>query len=56
MMEKQKVDIATGEASRERCHPPTSQSSAQCGPRRLLKLFRDHWSIENSHHHVKDRS
>ena len=21
-----------------------------------LKLFRDHWSIENSQHHVKDRS
>ena len=22
----------------------------------MLRLFRDHWSIENSQHHVKDRS
>ena len=56
MVEKQKVDITTGEVSRELWYLLTSLSSGQCGPRGLLKLFRDHWSIENSQHHVKDRS
>ena len=56
MVEKVKVDIATGEVSRERWYPLTSLPCAQAGPRRLLKLFREHWSIENSRHHVKDRS
>ena len=55
MVEKQKVDITTGEVSRELWYLLTSLSSGQCGPRGLLKLFRDHWSIENSQHHVKDR-
>ena len=27
-----------------------------CGPQELLKLFRSHWSVENSLHHVKDRN
>ena len=53
MVEKQKVDITTGEVSRELWYLLTSLSSGQCGPRGLLKLFRDHWSIENSQHHVK---
>ena len=56
MVEKVKVDIATGEVSRERWHLLTSLRSGQAGPRELLRLFRDHWSIENSLHHVKDRS
>ena len=52
----EKLDITTGEVSRELWYLLTSLSSGQCGPRGLLKLFRDHWSIENSQHHVKDRS
>ena len=32
------------------------RSATGCGPRQLLKLFRNHWSVENSLHHVKDRS
>ena len=56
MVEKETVDIATGEVSRERWYLLTSLGSGQCGPRGLLKLFRDHWSIGNSLHHVKDRS
>ena len=43
MVEKQKVDITTGEVSRELWYLLTSLSSAPG----LLKLFRDHWSIEN---------
>ena len=56
MVEKVKVDIATGEVSRERWHLLTSLSSRPCGPKELLRGFRDHWSVENSLHHVKDRS
>ena len=41
--------IATGEVSRER-YLLTSLSSRQWGPRELLRLFRNHWSVENRHH------
>ena len=34
----------------------TSLSSGQCGPKELLGVFRNHWRVENSLHHVKDRS
>ena len=56
MVEKETVDIATGEVSRERWYLLTSLSSGQCRPRELLQAFRNHWSVENSLHHVKDRS
>ena len=39
---------------RERWYLLTSMSSRQCGPVDLLWLIRNHWSIENSLHHVKD--
>ena len=55
MVEKEAVDIATGEVSRERWYLLTSLSSRRCGPKELLRGFRNHWSIENSPHHVKDR-
>ena len=42
--------------SRERWYLLTSLSSRQCGPKEPLRLFRNHWSVENSLHHVKDRS
>ena len=48
--------LATGEVSRERWYLLTSLGSRQWGPRELLRLFRNHWSVENSLHHVKDRS
>ena len=56
MAEKEAVDIATGEVSRERWYLLTSLSSQRCGPKELLRGFRHHWSVENSLHHVKDRS
>ena len=56
MVGKQKVDITTGEVSRELWYLLTSLSSRRCGPKELLRGFRNHWSIENSQHHVKDRS
>ena len=56
MVEKEAVDIASGEVSRGRWYLLTSLSSRRCGPKELLRGFRNHWSVENSLHHVKDRS
>ena len=51
-----RVDIATGEVGRERWYMLTSLSPRQWGPKEPLRGIRNHWSIENSHHHVKDPS
>ena len=56
MVEKESVDIATGEVGRERWYLLTSLHSRQCGPKELLLVFRNHWSAPNSLHHVKNRS
>ena len=56
MVEQERVNIATGEVGRECWCLLTSLSSRCCGPKELLKLFRQHWSVENSLHPVKDRS
>ena len=56
LVEKESVDIAAGEVSRWRWYLLTSLNSRQCQPKELLRLFRNHWSVENSLHHVKDRS
>ena len=41
---------------RENWYLLTGLPPERCRPDRLLRLFRNHWSIENSLHHVKDRS
>ena len=56
MVEKETVDPATGEVSWEQWYLLTSLSSRRCGPKELLRGFRNHWRVENSLHHVKDRS
>ena len=56
MVEKVRVAIATGEASKECWYLLTSLPPHQCSPGEMLRLFRSHWSIENNLHHVKDRS
>ena len=56
MVEKETVNIATGEVSREHWYLLTSLDSRQCRPRELLRVFRNHWRVENTLHHVKDRS
>ena len=56
MMEKETVNIATGEVSRERWHLLTSLDSRRWAPQELLRVIRNHWEVENSLHHVKDRS
>ncbi len=39
-----------GVSSREKAYAITSLTPEQAGPARLLKLWRDHWSIENQVH------
>ena len=56
MLEKETVDIATGEVIRERWYLLTSLSSRRWGARELLWVFRGHWGVDNSLQHVKDRS
>ncbi len=56
MVEKESVDIVAREVGRERWYLLTSLHSRQCRPKELLLVFRNHWSVENSLHHVKDRS
>ena len=56
MVEKVRVAIATGEASKECWYLLTSLPPHRCSPGEMLRLFRSHWSIEKNLHHVKDRS
>lgn len=56
MVEKERVEIDTGEVSLEHWHLLTSLDSRRCGAKELLQVIRNHWKVENSLHHVKDRS
>ena len=56
LLEKETVDIATGEVGWERWYLLTSLNSRRYSPKELLRVIRNHWSVENSLHHVKDRS
>lgn len=56
MVEKVKVNLATGEVAREHWYLLTSLSPQMWGAKELLEAFRGHWHVENSLHHVKDRS
>ena len=56
MVEKVRVAIATGETSKECWYLLTSLPPGRCSPSEMLRLFRNHWSIENNLHHVQDRS
>jgi hypothetical protein len=46
--------IIGGKVSCEVAYLITSLTARECGPERLLTLNRDHWSIENKLHHVRD--
>ena len=50
------LELATGAASKERRYLLTSLPPGLCRPNELLRLFRNPWGIENSLHHVKNRS
>ena len=45
MLEKERVDIATGEVSREQWYLLTSLNSRRWPPKELLRVIRNHWSI-----------
>lgn len=48
------TEIKTGKISEETSYYITSISPEKAGDKRLLKLIRSHWSIENSLHYVRD--
>ena len=50
------VDLPTGEVHRQVRYAVTSLTPAQATPHRLARLWREHWSIENKVHHVRDVS
>ncbi len=56
MLEKETVNITTGEVSREHWYLLTSLDCQRWAPQELLRVIRNHWEIENSLHHMKDRS
>ena len=56
VVEKTSLTLATGALQTQRWYLVTSLPPQRYGPADLLRLFRSHWSIENSLHHVKDRS
>ena len=56
MVERVKVAIATGEASKECWYLLTSLPPRRCSPSETLRPFRNHWSIENNLRNMKDRS
>lgn len=48
------TEIKTGKVSTETSYYITSVSHDKAGNERLLELVRNHWSIENSSHYVRD--
>jgi len=53
-IERVRTIIKTGKTEREVVFGVTSLTPAQAGPQVLAKLVRDHWSIENCLHYVRD--
>lgn len=51
---RRRVTVRTGEVADEISYAITSLSPRQADAARLLTLLRDHWSIENKLHHVRD--
>jgi len=53
-LERQFINLRTGEISEQTSYGLTSLSPAQATPARLLKLLRSYWAIENSLHYRRD--
>jgi predicted transposase YbfD/YdcC len=53
-IERQRVQVRTGEITRERAYGITSLSAARAGPAELLRISRCHWEIENGLHYRRD--
>lgn len=53
-IERQRTEKKTGKRQVEVVHGITDLTVKQVGPKRLLRLNRGHWGIENRSHHVRD--
>lgn len=51
---RERVDVRTGNITREVVYAVTDLTFEQAGPAALADLIRGHWTIENSVHHVRD--
>ena len=54
VVERHCTEKKTGETSREIAYGLTSRTPQQADPRRVLKVNRGHWTIENSCHYILD--
>ena len=55
-VERERVVLKTGEATREIAYGLTSLGVAEAGPDELLNIVRRHWEVENRVHYVRDFS
>lgn len=53
-IERERTEKKTGKRQVEVVHGITDLTAKQAGPKRLLRLNRGHWGIENRSHHVRD--
>jgi predicted transposase YbfD/YdcC len=53
-IERERTEKKTGKRTVEVVHGITDLTAKQAGPKRLLRLNRGHWGIENKSHHVRD--
>jgi len=53
-LERVRTIVKTGKTERETVYGITSLTPAKADPARLLQLNREHWSIENRSHYVRD--
>ena len=55
-VERERIVLKTGEATREIAYGLTSLGVAEAGPDELLNIVRRHWEVENRVHYVRDFS
>jgi predicted transposase YbfD/YdcC len=54
VIERHRIEKKTGEITRETSYGITSRTPEQADARRVLKVNRGHWTIENSCHYIID--
>jgi predicted transposase YbfD/YdcC len=54
IVERHALEKKSGESSLEIAYGITSRTPEQAGPQRVLKVNREHWTIENSCHYILD--
>ncbi len=54
IVERHRIEKKSGESSLEIAYGITSRTSEQADPQRVLKVNREHWTIENSCHYILD--